>query len=77
MKEIASQVSSCGATYNRITVQSQIYDDLDLAIQENLSNKEDTDLVEAAMQLAAKTTAYEAALAAAAKVTELSLVDFL
>ncbi|MCK9293561.1 MAG: hypothetical protein M0P70_00625 [Desulfobulbaceae bacterium] len=77
MEEIASQVSSCGAAYNRITVQSQIYDDLDLAIQENLSNKEDTDLVEAAMQLAAKTTAYEAALAAAAKVTELSLVDFL
>lgn len=77
MQEISTRVSSCGATYDRITVQSQIYDELDLAIKENLSNKVDTDLVEAAMQLSAKTTAYEAALAAAAKVTELSLVNFL
>ncbi|MBI5558227.1 MAG: hypothetical protein HY885_11375 [Deltaproteobacteria bacterium] len=77
MEEITSQVSSCGTTYNRIELQSQIYDDLELAIQENLSNKEDTDLVEAAMQLSAKSTAYEAALTAAAKVMKLNLFDYL
>jgi len=77
IEKITSQVSNCGTTYNRIEVQNQIYDELDLAIQENLSIKQDTDLVEAAMQLSAKTTAYEAALAAAAKVTEVNLVDFL
>jgi flagellin-like hook-associated protein FlgL len=77
MQEITAQVSACGATYNRIEVQNRIYDDLDLVIRENLSNKEDTDLAEAAMQLSAKSTAYEAALAAATKVMKLSLVDFL
>ncbi len=77
MESLTEQISDFGGIYNRLEVQGQIYDELELSVRSNLSIKEDTDIVEAIMQLEAKTTAYEAALSAAAKVMDLSLLDFL
>ena len=77
MDNLSSQISDFGARANRIIVQQQIYANLELATRENLSEKEDVDMVKALMELKGKETAYEAALAAAAKTMQLSLVDFL
>jgi flagellin-like hook-associated protein FlgL len=77
MENMTSQISDFGARANRIIVQQQIYSNLELSTTENLSEKEDTDLVEALLALKGKETAYEAALSAAAKTMQLSLVDFL
>lgn len=77
MDNLSTQISDFGARANRIIVQQQIYSNLDLATRENLSEKEDTDMVKALLELKAKETAYEAALSAAAKTMQLSLVDFL
>ena len=77
MVELTSQIADFGARSNRIVVQNQIFDNLKLATTENLSEKQDTDILEALMQLKAKETAYQAALSAAAQTMQLSLVNFL
>ena len=77
MQNLTTQVSDFGARANRIIVQQQIYTNLELSTKENLSEKEDTDITKALLEIKSKETAYEAALAAAAKTMQLSLVDFL
>jgi flagellin-like hook-associated protein FlgL len=77
MESLTSQISDFGARANRIIVQQQIYTNLELSTKENLSEKEDTDITKALLELKSKETAYEAALAAAAKTMQLSLVDYL
>ncbi len=77
MDNLSTQVSDFGARANRIIVQQQIYSNLELSTAANLSEKEDTDLTKALLELKGKETAYEAALSAAAKTMQMSLVDFL
>ncbi|OKY75678.1 MAG: hypothetical protein BM485_08145 [Desulfobulbaceae bacterium DB1] len=77
MSALSSQIADFGARANRITIQTQVYANLELANQENLSEKQDTDLTEAILNLKSKEVAYQAALAAAAKTMQLSLVDYL
>lgn len=77
MESLSAQISDFGARANRIQVQDQIYINIQLATSENLSENEDTDLTQALMELKAKDVAYQAALSAAAKTMQLSLVDFL
>jgi len=77
LSSLSTQISDFGARANRITIQNQIYANLKLANQENLSEKQDTDLTEAILNLKAKEVAYQAALSAAAKTMQLSLVDYL
>lgn len=71
------RVSDTGARANRITVQRHIFDNLEVTTRESLSDKEDTDMIEALMNLKSMEIAYEAALNAAAKTMQLSLMDFL
>ncbi|MBU4263685.1 MAG: flagellar hook-associated protein 3 [Proteobacteria bacterium] len=77
LSSLSTQISDFGARANRITIQTEIYANLELANQENLSEKQDTDLTEAILNLKAKEVAYQAALSAAAKTMQLSLVDYL
>lgn len=77
LSSLSTQISDFGARANRITIQTEIYANLKLANQENLSEKQDTDLTEAILNLKAKEVAYQAALSAAAKTMQLSLVDYL
>ena len=77
MTGLTTHISDFGARANRIDVQSQIYTNLAIATQENLSSQQDTDMIEALMNLKAKEVAYQAALNSAAKAMQLSLVDYL
>lgn len=77
LDNLSNQVSDFGARANRIEVQSSLYMNLELAAKENLSGKEDTDMLKTLMELKGKQTAYEAALSAAAQTMQLSLVNFL
>ncbi|MEW6426958.1 MAG: flagellin [Thermodesulfobacteriota bacterium] len=77
MQSLTSQVSDFGARANRIDIQNQIYDNLELATSENLSEMQDTDMLEALMKFRSKETAYQAALSTAARIMQLSLVNFL
>ncbi|WP_456433571.1 flagellar hook-associated protein FlgL [Thermosulfuriphilus sp.] len=71
------QRADIGARLNRLEIKETVYDDLELTNRENLSSVEDTDLLAAVTELRAKETAYQAALASAAKVMNLSLVNYL
>ncbi len=75
--DLTAQVSDFGARANRIDVQTTIFADLEVMVKENLSEKEDTDITKAIMDLQAKEIAYQAALSAAARTMQMSLVDFL
>ena len=77
MNELNDRIADFGSRANRITVQNQLFDNLELAARENLSEAQDTDLVEALMQFKSRETAYQAALTAAARTLQLSLVNFL
>lgn len=76
-EELTTQITSFGARGNRLDVQSQIFTNLDLATRANLSEKQDTDLIKAITDLQSAETAYEAALAASARVMRMSLLDYL
>ncbi|ADH87009.1 flagellar hook-associated protein FlgL [Desulfurivibrio alkaliphilus] len=77
LNELTNQIADFGARANRMEVQNNIYMNLKLATAENLSELEDTDMIKAIMELKAKEVAYEAALSAAARTMQLSLVNFL
>ncbi len=74
---ITTHISNFGARANRIDVQKQIFDTLELRVNENLSTVQDTDYTKAIMDLKAAETAYQAALSSASKTMQLSLVDYL
>ncbi|MEN8258377.1 MAG: flagellin hook IN motif-containing protein [Thermodesulfobacteriota bacterium] len=76
-EDLTTKISDFGARGNRLDVQSQIFTNLDLATKESLSEKQDTDIVKAITELQAAETAYEAALATAARTMQMSLLDFL
>jgi flagellar hook-associated protein 3 FlgL len=69
--------SSVGARYNQLTQARQVADDRVLNLTSQLSDVEDIDLPKTLTDLQLQQTAYQAALAAAAKVVQPSLVDFL
>jgi len=77
LENLTEQISDFGARSNRIQIQSSVYDNMQIATKENLSIAQDTDMIKAVMDLKAKEVAYQAALSAAAKTMQLSLVDFL
>ncbi|MFW8601120.1 flagellin hook IN motif-containing protein [Desulfobacterota bacterium M19] len=77
MSKLTEQISNFGARANRINIQTQIYTDMEVSTKGNLSEVQDTDMIKAVMELKTKETAYQAALAAASKTMQLSLVDFL
>ncbi len=66
-----------GARMDHLELKENLYDDFKLTIKENLADTEEVNLLEVATHLKAKETAYQAALAAAAKVMNLSLVNYL
>jgi flagellar hook-associated protein 3 FlgL len=74
---LKSALSDVGARYNRVEQMKQSSDDHLLSVKSQLSDIEDVDLPKAIMDLQIQQTAYQAALAATAKVIQPSLIDFL
>jgi flagellar hook-associated protein 3 FlgL len=76
-QNIQNRLSEIGARYHRVEAMQTRADDSMLTIQTNLSNIENIDLPKTIVDLQLQQTAYQAALAATAKVIQPSLVDFL
>jgi flagellar hook-associated protein 3 FlgL len=74
MKNTLSEV---GARYNRIEQMKLSAQDRLISVSSQLSDVEDVDLPKTIMEMQLQQTAYQAALAAAAKVIQPSLIDFL
>lgn len=75
--DLAAQTTGLVLKAGRMDVQSQIYDRLIATTENSLGELENTDITKAAMELKSLELAYEAALSAAAKTMQLSLVNFL
>jgi len=69
--------STVGARYNHVTQMQQFADDKVNALTSQLSDVEDIDLPKTVSEMQMQQVAYQAALQAAAKVVQPSLVDFL
>jgi len=72
-----NSLSDVGARYNRIDQMKQSAQDRLLSVTSQLSDVEDVDLPKTIMDMQLQQSAYQAALAAAAKVIQPSLIDFL
>jgi flagellar hook-associated protein 3 FlgL len=70
-------LSDVGARYNRIEQMKLSAQDRLLSVTSQLSDVEDVDLPKTIMEMQLQQTAYQAALAASAKVIQPSLIDFL
>lgn len=77
MDHLRTLTSDTGAKHQRMETKETIIQDLRLSYTERKSGIEDADIAEAIMELKAKETAYQAALAGSSKVMNMSLVNYL
>jgi flagellar hook-associated protein 3 FlgL len=70
-------LSDVGSRYNRVAQMRESAQDRMLTLNSQLSDIEDVDLPKTIMDMQLQQTAYQAALAAAAKVIQPSLIDYL
>jgi flagellar hook-associated protein 3 FlgL len=74
---IRNGLSTVGARTNQLERMRQAADDMALNVSQSLSDVEDIDLPQTITELQLQQTAYQAALAAGARVVQPSLVEFL
>ncbi|MDT4987925.1 MAG: flagellar hook-associated protein 3 FlgL [Micromonosporaceae bacterium] len=72
-----TKLSDVGARYGRVQSMKQVSEDHNLSLKTQLSDVEDIDLPKTITDMQLQQAAYQASLAAAAKVVQPSLVDFL
>jgi flagellar hook-associated protein 3 FlgL len=66
-----------GASMNRLTTASSISQENNIATTQVLSDLQDADYTQVVSDLAKQQTAYQAAIAASAKISQVSLLDYL
>jgi flagellar hook-associated protein 3 FlgL len=76
-RRLQAGLSTAGARYNQVSRMRQTAEDNVLSLKTQLSDVEDVDLPKTITELQLQQTAYQAALAAGARVVQPSLVDFL
>jgi flagellar hook-associated protein 3 FlgL len=74
---LKSKLSDVGARYNRVTQMRESAENRLVTLKSQLSDVEDVDLPQTIMEMKLQETAYQAALATAAKVIQPSLLDYL
>ena len=77
LTRVASVLGNVGARYNRVDRAAQGARDLSLSLSTSLSEVENVDLARATMDLKMNEVAYQAGLAATARLVQPSLSDFL
>lgn len=76
-EDISSSITDVGSKMNRMEIKKNILQTMTISNRVRLSQIEDADIIEAAMNLSSIEMAYQAALASSASMMELSLVDFM
>jgi len=74
---ISTKISDVGSKMIHMDIKEKILQDVELTSTERLSKVEDADIAQAIMNLKTKELAYQTALASAARVLNVSLVDYL
>ncbi|MGQ9688121.1 MAG: flagellin N-terminal helical domain-containing protein [Desulfobaccales bacterium] len=74
---VTSILAKLGASLDRVAMKEEVYANLKDELTRQISDRGDTDLVEAANLLKTKETAYQASLLSSSKVMSMSLMDYL
>ena len=77
LDQISGKISDIGSKSIRMEIKKKIFQDMNLTKIDKLSSIEDADIAEAIIDLKAKELTYQAALSSAARVLNVSLVDYL
>ena len=77
LDQILKAMADAGAKLNRLETTENHWADFKLNIEHMLSDTEDADMIKTVTDLASQETAYQASLAASARVIQPSLLDFL
>ncbi len=77
LDQILKARADAGAKLNRLETTENHWADFKLNIEQMLSDTEDADMIKTVTDLASQETAYQASLAASARVIQPSLLDFL
>jgi flagellar hook-associated protein 3 FlgL len=77
MNRVSTQQAVAGATYQRIQTNQSVNGTNTLRLKSQLSDLQDIDLADMAIQVSTANAAYQAALATTARVSQTSLLDFL
>ncbi len=74
---LSDQIADVGAKANRLGTKQEILSSLNLQIEDQLSQAQDADYARLTVDLNEKQLVYQAALMASAKISQLSLMDYL
>jgi flagellar hook-associated protein 3 FlgL len=77
LTQVTNERADVGARLNRLDSTESHWADFKINIQKMLSNMEDLDITQAAIDLTAQQTAYQASLSSSAKIIQTSLLDYL
>ncbi|AJE02394.1 flagellar hook-associated protein FlgL [Geobacter pickeringii] len=77
MGQVLSTRTDLGARMNRLDGAKGVIDDMKFSLTKVLSDKQDVDFTQVISDLSKQQTAYQAAIAASAKVSQVSLLDYL
>ncbi|BDV44436.1 flagellar hook-associated protein 3 [Geotalea uraniireducens] len=77
MGQVLATRTDLGARLNHLTAAGNIIDDRKLSLTKVISDKQDVDFAQVISDLTKQQTAYQAAMAASAKVSQMSLLDYL
>jgi flagellar hook-associated protein 3 FlgL len=75
--QITSAQAVVGASMNRLSTASSVASDMNIATSQVLSSIQDADFTQVVSDLSKQQTAYQAAIAASAKISQVSLLDYL
>lgn len=77
LEQVLTRRAETGAVLNRLETTKNYWANFNQNLTESLSDTEDADLIKTMTDLTSQEAAYQASLAAAAKVLQVSLLDFL
>jgi len=77
LNQILTVRSDIGARINRMDSAANVITDMDYTLNKIISDRQDVDMMKVISDLTRQQTAFEATLAASAKITQISLLDYL
>ena len=75
--QVLATRTDLGARMNRLDGAAKVIDEMKFSITKVLSDKQDVDFMQVVSDLSKQQTAYQAAIAASAKISQISLLDYL
>ncbi|SNB47032.1 flagellar hook-associated protein FlgL [Geobacter sp. DSM 9736] len=77
LEQILASRTDAGARINRFESARKVIDDMKFSLTKIMSDKQDVDYMQVMSDLTKQQTAFEAAIAASAKISQVSLLDYL